>query len=107
MTGRSFFWVFVAYLLCASPVFAQNMLSPAMPMPGFIFAYPGSACPGGSVRYKGPEQALAAESGAVYCRFDKKVKIIPKMSGNTACPPGTAPYVDAKAKPDPDVMWCK
>ncbi len=86
---------------------AQALPPAQAPHYAYIFAYPGSTCPGGSVKYKGPEQALAAESGAVYCRFDKKVKIVQKSSGNAACPPGSAPYNDPKAKPDSDVIWCK
>lgn len=70
-----------------------------------MFAYAGSACPGGSEPYKGPEQALAAQSGAVYCIVNKTVIVYPKQIMQK-CPSGMKAYEDTKAKPDADVIWC-
>jgi hypothetical protein len=85
----------------ATPQTATNSLSDI-----FIFAYPGKICPGGSERFKGPGQVLAAESGAVYCRFMRKAFPVSKSSSNT-CPQGTKPYSDPRDKPDADVIWCQ
>lgn len=72
-----------------------------------IFAYPGKSCPGGSDPYPGPEQALAAESGAIYCRFFRRFVIMPGEEGKTKCPAGMKDYHDAKAKPEKGQMWCE
>jgi hypothetical protein len=72
----------------------------------FIYAYPGTTCPGGSERYKGPEQTLASDSGAVYCRFKRTVLPFAK-SLRTDCPAGMKPHAESRAKPDDDVIWCE
>jgi hypothetical protein len=75
--------------------------------PPSIYAWPGKSCPVGSELYKGPEEVqLAAESGAVYCSFKVKVVTLSKKDHN-ACPPGTKSHIEAKAKPDPDTIWCE
>jgi hypothetical protein len=71
-----------------------------------MFAYPGTNCPPYSKRYKGPEQAGAAEVGAVYCVIRQRVLIVRKDS-QTACPESMKVYNDPKAKPDDDVFWCE
>jgi hypothetical protein len=80
--------------------------SPATLPPPSIFAYPGQSCPGGSEIYKGPEQELAAKSGAVFCRFVRKVTVISKKMSDK-CPVGMRPYSGGGAKPGEDVIWCE
>jgi hypothetical protein len=113
------FWFLIVFLLLSPAAFAVKTDAPnastttnqaafvnAMPAPSF-FAYPGKTCPGGSTPTRGPEQALAAESGAIYCRFIKAAKIVYKKEFNGKCPPGMIEYTDSKAKPDADILWCK
>ncbi len=90
-------------------VSAEQAFSGQQPNPQdvFIFGYPGTTCPGGSERYKGPDQVLAADTGAVYCRFVRKVSNVSKVQSGGKCPWGTKPYADARAKPDDDVIWCQ
>jgi hypothetical protein len=83
-----------------------EMSAPQRQIPPSVFGYPGKTCPGGSELYKGPEQKLAAESGAVYCRFARKVVVFAKKDRDK-CPFGLKPYSGADAKPDPDVIWCE
>jgi len=70
-----------------------------------VFAFVGTTCPGGSEPYKGPEQALVADSGVMYCVLRKKVSIYPKKM-MSACPMGSKAY-SGKGKPDDDVIWCE
>jgi hypothetical protein len=89
------------------PPTLQEMQQMQMLNPGpSLFAFAGKACPGGSEPYKGPEQALAAESGAVYCVISKQVTIFSKKTMEK-CPDGFKSHADAKAKPDADVIWCE
>lgn len=120
---RSIFCTSTALMLAISmPVLAaSNPLAPTGPAPiaaavpsdtafgrlppPSVFAYPGKVCPNGTERYQGPEQETLASSGAVLCKFTRKVatwekKIHPK------CPSNMWPYTDPKAKPDNDVIWC-
>jgi hypothetical protein len=104
-----FFFLLLSFILLCTPSRADNVAT--MPAAGaspqaFIFAYPGKVCPGGSTATKGPEQTLAAASGAVYCRFARTVFPIFKRNSST-CPPGTKPHSEANAKPGADVIWCE
>ena len=92
-----------AILLTPSVLFAQ------MPMRGDIsvFAYPGTTCPGGSERMDVPEQVDAEKSGAIYCRYTRKVIVVSKEISKGTCPSGMTPYTDTKAKPNPDHIWCQ
>jgi hypothetical protein len=98
-------------LIVAAPAFAshaafsQNTF--VNPQDVYIYAYPGTTCPGGSERYKGPDQMLAADSGAVYCRYVRKVMNVPKAGSHGVCPSGSKPYTDPRAKPDADTIWCQ
>jgi hypothetical protein len=112
------FWFLIILLPLSPAAIAANANAPdtasmagqallsEMPPPSF-FAYPGKTCPGGSTPTHGPEQALAAESGAIYCRLNKVAKVVPKRDFNGKCPPGMIEYTDSKAKPDADILWCK
>ena len=99
-----------ALLATGGSVAAQALPSgtqPSGPENSFFFAYPGNTCPGGSVRYKGPEQALANQSGAVYCKFIHNVFAMHKSAVGEKCPAGLMPYADSHLKPDDDVIWCQ
>ena len=101
---RLLFLVFLlSELIASGTVWAAGGQDTAPPS---IFAYPGKTCPGGSELYKGPELTLAEASGAVYCRFFRKVMVIPKNKAST-CPSGTKTHVEKNAKPDDDVLWCE
>jgi len=111
MLRLTFGFLFLALFVPAAPSLADNTITPPGIAAGAapsvsIFAYPGTACPGGSELYKGPEQNLAAASGAVYCRFIRKTVVVSKMNSAT-CPVGMKPYVDAIATPPADVIWCE
>lgn len=100
--GRIIALIVLVTSMSASPAFAQ---SSARGGPPSIFAYPGQTCPGGTERYKGPEQVAAGKTGAVLCHFQRSVVIISKALRST-CPPRLKPHVEAGAKPDDDVIWC-
>ena len=118
-TFRSMLFVSATILLLAtSPLSAADRPNPApaAPMPaaqeGYgklpppsVYAYPGKACPAGSEKYKGPEQAEVISSGAIYCKFARNIYTFEKTQ-YTKCPAGLWAYKDAKSKPDDDVIWC-
>ncbi len=105
--------VILGFLTLSGTAMAQTPLPPVQPPApqgrenSFFFAYPGSTCPGGSERYKGPEQALAAQTGAVYCKFIHNIFAMKKSAVGTSCPAGLKVYEDPHSKPDEDVIWCK
>jgi hypothetical protein len=105
-------YIFLLGSFVSMPVMAQQQ--PTMPSANpfqkgdvSIYAYQGRACPKGSELYKGPEQQLAAESGAVYCRFTRTVTLFYKKEAKR-CPAGMKLYSDRGFKPDAnsDVIGC-
>ena len=82
---------------------------PELPVgPSSIFAVPGAHCPPGSDPYKGPEAQAAAKAGMLYCEMKRKVMVVSKKSGVTACQLPFVPYTsEAGITPDADVIWCR
>ena len=88
-----------------APINVGRTVMPLSP-PSALYAFPGRTCPAGSQPYKGPEQ-LPQDSGAIYCTIARRVVVIPKTVTDQCPSPAYKPYVDTKAKPDSDVIWCE
>lgn len=98
--------VLIPTTLKAETIPTHALAGPIPALERGVFAFPGHSCPGGSEPYKGPEQMLASENNAVYCRFMPKVFVLPK-NGFDKCPAPMKPYANGQAKPDDDVIWCE
>lgn len=77
----------------------------SLPVPN-IFGYPGSTCPAGSQPIHGPEQAVAADSGTIYCKFFRTSSVLDKKKSGGQCPEGMKFFDDGKHKPPEGSIWC-
>lgn len=82
-----------------------NALMAPAPPPA-VFAYPGTKCPASSTAIEGPEQQMAAEDGAIYCRFKKVARAMDRAQVGDKCPPGMIEYKNPKYKPPAAKIWC-
>lgn len=109
--------LFAGLLVATSDVFAATppaeVPPSTQPMPVgnqqniFIYAYPGDKCPGGSERFDVPDQLDAGKSGAVYCRYVRRVIPARKVGDLDICPNGMKIHVDTRVRPEAGHIWCE